>query len=90
MPGMIRLALVLSSPLTNSRFTSNPTKRKKMAINASLTHSIVVNGPNGKFTNDMYCVANGELATIKAIMVAPSNTVVAAPGERKNTNIRSI
>ena len=87
---MIRLAFVFNSPLTNSRFTSNPTKRKKIAINASLTHSMAVKGPNGKLTNDMYCVAKGELATIKAIIVAPSNTVVAAPGERKNTNIRSI
>ena len=87
---MIRLAFVLSSPLTNSRFTSNPTKRKKIAINASLTHSIVVNGPSFKLTRDIYCVANGEFATINAISVAPSKTAVAEPGERKSTNIRSI
>ena len=40
--------------------------------------------------NNLYCSDDGEFAKIKASTVAPNNTDVAAAGERKNTNMRSI
>ena len=40
--------------------------------------------------NDMEVSDDGEFAKIKASTVAPSNTDVAAPGERKKTKMRSI
>src|SRR5690606_7097566 len=81
-----------NSPLTSSRFISNPTKRKKIAIRPSFIQSAVVyrkcieavSNPSGVFSIFSNAPPSGELEIVKEISTHTNRIIPPLVGESVN------